>query len=109
MHHWLKEVVIHPHFVIQHIHRSYLLRGLQADGPEILANERIILLLDKAIIIFLIGTAPTQLEASDRFTPEAHQVMVEEFGAIIGMQFFHRKGRALQDVAEAPLHGLLSL
>src|SRR5262249_40879637 len=67
-----------------------------------------ILLLNKAVVIFLVGTAPAQFEAGDGFPPETHEMVIEEFGAIIGMQFFHRKRQALQDAAEPALHRLLA-
>ena len=56
----------------------YLLWSLQTDGSEILANQRIILLLDKAVVILLIGPTPAQLETGDGLAPEAHEMVIEE-------------------------------
>jgi hypothetical protein len=64
-------------------------------------------LLDKTIVILLIGTTPAPFETGHGLAPEAHQMGVEVFRASIRMQFFHSEGQPLQDAAEASLHGLL--
>jgi hypothetical protein len=63
-----------------------------------------ILLLDKAVIIFVIGATARKLDACDLVQALAHQVLVEELGAIIWMQFEEGKRDALQDPPEAAFH-----
>ena len=50
----LKKVVVEPQLLIEHIERGHLLRGIQVELPKVLTHQRIVLLLDYAIIIFLI-------------------------------------------------------
>src|SRR5229473_708953 len=107
MQHWLKQVVVEPHLLIERIQRCDLLRSVQAEVPEILTHQRVVLLLHHAIIVLVIGTAATQAHAFHLVFPEAHQVLIEELAAVVGMQFDDRKGQALQDVMEACFHGSL--
>src|SRR6266566_1278322 len=107
MHHGLEEIVIEPHLLIERVHGFDLFRGIQSDGSEILAHQRRILLLHEAIVIFLKGTAATKRQARDGLSPEAHQVLIEEFRTIIRMQFLHPKGQPLQNPTEAAFHCLL--
>jgi hypothetical protein len=41
---------------------------------------------------------------SERIFPEAHQVGVEELAAIVGVQFQHGEGQALQDALKSVFH-----
>src|SRR6266566_9915300 len=107
MHHRLKEVVIEPHLVIEHIHRLELISSIEADRPEILANQACILLLHKAVIVLLIWTTAAECQASDRLPPEAHEMMIEKFGTVIRMQFLDGKWQPLQNAAKTIFHGLL--
>ena len=108
MPHRLKAGVIEPPLLLEDIHGFDLLRALQTDGSEILANQGVILLRDKAVVIFLRGPPSAQLETGDGLAPEADQMVIEALGAIIGGQCFDGKGDPLQDVAKACFHRLRS-
>jgi len=49
-----------PRLVIEIIHGFELFKRIQVDIAEILANQGGILLLDEAIIVFLVGPAPAR-------------------------------------------------
>src|SRR5712691_6436592 len=58
MHHRLEQVVVHPHVLIERIGCRDLLRGIQAQMPQILAHQGVVFLLDETIVIFVIGATP---------------------------------------------------
>src|SRR5258708_1311384 len=94
--------------LIEGVGRRALLRVVQAQIPPILTHYRYVLLLDKAIIIFLKRSAARELHSADLVLPVAHQMVIEELAAIIGMQFLHWERQARQDALKAAFHGLLA-
>ncbi len=81
---------------------------VQPGATEVGADERIVLLLDEAIVVLVEGPAATQLHVHDGFPPVAHQMMIEELAAVVRMQVLDREGQARQDRDKVCLHRPLS-
>ncbi len=60
--------------------------GLSACPAQAGPYQCVVLLLDDAVIVLAVGSAPTQLQANDLLTPEADHMVIEELAAVIRMQ-----------------------
>lgn len=58
------------------------------------AHERVVLLLDKAIIVLLVGAAARQSDVWDGIVEVAHQVMVQEFAPVVGTRSVSKIGKS---------------
>lgn len=61
-------------------------------------------MFDEAVVVFLIGPIPGELEIYYRLLPEADQVVIEELATIVRMEFQYREWQAGQDTAETIFH-----
>jgi len=66
-------------------------------GPD----QATVALLDKAVVLTVIGAGAREGDARILLPPEAQQVSVEELGAIVGVHLQHGEG----DTGQATLEG----
>ena len=91
-HDGLEEVVVAAHQVIELVEEIGLLNGIQAVVAKISPDQACVFLLDEAVIILVPGPAAGQVDTGDLLTPEADQVMVEKFAAVVRVNFPDREG-----------------
>src|SRR4030042_2277750 len=88
----LEEVVVEPHLLIELVDGLGLFGSVKASRAQIGPDQGGVLLLHKAVVILVEGSAAGEGDVFDCLFPEADQVSVEEFAAVIGMDFQHGEG-----------------
>lgn|GEM_PF-4559298 len=87
MHHWLEEVVVAPHLVVEHVESDSLYDGIEALVAEECTHQRGILLFHSGVVVLVKGATARELYTLDNVAPEAQQMVAEELTAIVGMDF----------------------
>ena len=83
----LEEVVVPAHFEIEMIEHPSLLHSIQAIIAEIAADQGEALLLHEAGVVLVPGAIAGELDGRILPVPEGKQVVVEELGAVVSMEF----------------------
>src|SRR5512145_2796385 len=102
-HDGLEEVVIKPELIVELVRQMGVSDSIQTVITKVGSDLAKVVFFNKAIIIFDVGTAATDVQGADPFTPTAQQNLIDEFGAVIWMNFQDREGQALFETLEAIL------
>ena len=99
-HDGLEEVVEEAHLGIELIERVSLGNRIEAHIAQVAAYQGGILLFDEAIVILVVGTAAREGDAGHLLLPEAQQVGIEDFTAVVRVDFMDGEGRLRQERLE---------
>ena len=116
MHNGLKEVVVDPHLVVELTEGQGLGNRVESIIAQVGAYEGGVLLFDEAVIVsfgfaqdrFVIGSAAGEMDARHFLFPESLQVVVEELGAVVRVDFEHGEGDPGEDTVATVLHNAVT-
>jgi len=105
----LEKVVIEPHEFVELVEQACLSDGIEAAVAQVGADQSKVLLLDEAIVVLVERAAAGDSDTGHLVSPEAEQVVVEEFGAIVGVDLADGEGDAAHDALGGILHHPLAV